>query len=393
VSSRISRNVLLLGVVSFFADVSGEMVYPIVPLFLTATLGAPVVAVGVIEGIAESTASILKLFSGWFSDRIGKRRPLVFGGYALAALAKFGLAAAAAWPFVLIARFVDRAGKGIRTAPRDALIAASSDPASHGRAFGLHRAMDTLGAIVGPLLALLLLALLGDRYRLIFLAALVPGAIGALLVLTVKEVAAPARVGPPPLLLSLKRYDRRFRLFLLVTFAFAIGNSSDVFLILRARDLGLSATAAILAYVVYNCTYAGLSLPAGIRSDRIGRRWLLGVGFIIFAVVYASFALTDRAWTVWPLFAIYGAYIALTDGVGKAYVSDLVPDEQRATALGLYNALTGVAVLFASVLGGVLWDVVGPSATFAFGAGTALLALALLVMTVNDERARVARTG
>jgi MFS family permease len=379
--------------VSFFADVSGEMVYPIVPLFLTATLGAPVVAVGVIEGIAESTASILKLFSGWFSDRIGKRRPLVFGGYALAALAKFGLAAAAAWPFVLIARFVDRAGKGIRTAPRDALIAASSDPASHGRAFGLHRAMDTLGAIVGPLLALLLLALLGDRYRLIFLAALVPGAIGALLVLTVKEVAAPARVGPPPLLLSLKRYDRRFRLFLLVTFAFAIGNSSDVFLILRARDLGLSATAAILAYVVYNCTYAGLSLPAGIRSDRIGRRWLLGVGFIIFAVVYASFALTDRAWTVWPLFAIYGAYIALTDGVGKAYVSDLVPDEQRATALGLYNALTGVAVLFASVLGGVLWDVVGPSATFAFGAGTALLALALLVMTVNDERARVARTG
>ena len=392
-SSRISRNVLLLGVVSFFADVSGEMVYPIVPLFLTATLGAPVVAVGVIEGIAESTASILKLFSGWFSDRIGKRRPLVFGGYALAALAKFGLAAAAAWPFVLIARFVDRAGKGIRTAPRDALIAASSDPASHGRAFGLHRAMDTLGAIVGPLLALLLLALLGDRYRLIFLAALVPGAIGALLVLTVKEVAAPARVGPPPLLLSLKRYDRRFRLFLLVTFAFAIGNSSDVFLILRARDLGLSATAAILAYVVYNCTYAGLSLPAGIRSDRIGRRWLLGVGFIIFAVVYASFALTDRAWTVWPLFAIYGAYIALTDGVGKAYVSDLVPDEQRATALGLYNALTGVAVLFASVLGGVLWDVVGPSATFAFGAGTALLALALLVMTVNDERARVARTG
>jgi MFS family permease len=216
----------------------------------------------------------------------------------------------------------------------------------------------------------------------------VPGAIGALLVLTVKEIAAPARTGPPPLLLSLKGYDRRFRLFLLVTFAFAIGNSSDVFLILRARDLGLSATAAILAYVVYNCTYAGLSLPAGIRSDRIDRRWLLGAGFVIFAVVYASFALTDRAWTVWPLFAIYGSYIAMTEGVGKAYVSDLVPDEQRATAMGLYNALTGGAILFASVLGGALWDLVGPSATFAFGAGMALVAAALLAMTATEQPSR-----
>ena len=356
------------------------MVYPIVPLFLTATLGAPVVTVGVIEGIAESTASILKLFSGWFSDRVGKRVPFTLFGYTLAALSKLGLAAAVAWPFVLVARFVDRAGKGIRTAPRDALIAASTDEANRGRAFGLHRALDTLGAVAGPLIAIALLHFVGASYRLIFLLAFIPGVAGALLVFTVKDVVMPKRQGPPPLLLSLRGYDRRFLQFLAITLLFAVGNSSDAFLILRARDLGLGTTAAIFAYVLYNVSYAGLSLPAGIRSDKVGRKRVLVAGFAIFAGVYAGFAFAGGSWAVWPLFVIYGAYIAFTDGVGKAYVSDLVPEERRATAIGLYNATSGVMILFASLIGGALWDLVGPAATFTLGASTAgAAALALIV--------------
>lgn len=378
----LSRNVLLLGVVSFFADVSSEMVYPIIPLFLTGTLGAPVFAVGVIEGIAESTASLLKLVSGWYSDRIRKRVPFTAGGYGLAALAKPALAVAFAWPMVLGARFIDRTGKGLRTAPRDALLAASTDAATRGRAFGLHRSMDTAGAIAGPLLALGLLAWLGhERYRPIFVIAFVPGMIAALLVLLVREAPhAEARGGgPPPRMFSLAGYDRRFVYFLGVTLIFAVGNSSDAFLLLRAENLGLGATAVVLAYVLYNISYASLSLPAGIRSDAIGRRQVLIAGFAVFAAVYTGFALARDAWAAWPLFAVYGAYIAFTDGVGKAYISDLVPDERRATALGLYGATTGVALLCSSIIGGALWDLAGPGATFAFGASTGAAAALLLI--------------
>ncbi len=374
----VSRNVLLLGIVSFFADASSEMVYPIIPLFLVGTLGAPAIAVGVIEGIAESTASFVKFFSGWLSDRVHRRLPLVFGGYVVAALAKPALAAAYAWPVVLLVRFADRAGKGIRGAPRDAIIASSSDGASMGRAFGMHRALDTLGAIVGPLVLLLLLAMLGDeRYRPIFLIAFVPGAISALLVLVVREPRSPRRQAdapPGPPLLSLEGYDPRFLWFLGVTAIFAAGNSSDAFLILRARDLGLGAAAAVAAYIVYNTVYAALSLPAGIRSDASGRERVLIVGFAVFALVYAGFAFAGDRWAVWPLFGVYGAYMAFTDGVGKAYVADLVPEERRGAALGLYHGLLGAMLLIASVLGGALWDLVGPEATFALGASTAALA-------------------
>jgi MFS family permease len=378
---RFARNVIVLGLVSFFADVSSEMVYPIVPLFLTSSLGAPAIAVGLIEGVAESTASIVKLVSGWLSDRYRRRAPFTLAGYAFSAVAKPALAAAFVWPLVLVVRFVDRVGKGVRVAPRDALIAASTPVDARGAAFGLHRAMDTLGAVAGPLIALLLLGTVGDTYRLIFLLAFIPGAIGAVLVLAVREPAAgDARAEAPPAL-SLRGYDARFLVFLGATFIFALGNSSDAFLILRARDLGLSATAAVLAYVVYNVVYASVSLPAGLRSDRIGRLPVLVAGFGVFASVYAGLALAGAGWAVWPLFAVYGVYIAMTDGVGKAYVSDLVPEDRRATALGLYNATVGVTVLLASVMGGALWDVVGPAATFAFGAATAAIAAVVLALS------------
>lgn len=391
VAACVSRNVLVLGIVSLFADISSEMVYPIIPLFLTGTLGAPVVAVGVIEGVAESTASMLKLVFGWLSDRSRRRLPFTFAGYALAAIAKPALAAAFVWPMVLLVRFIDRSGKGIRTAPRDALIASSSDASVRGRAFGLHRAMDTSGAIAGPLIALGLLAALGTNYRPIFLIAFIPGAISVALLLFVREVKAARPLGDEPLppLLSLRGYDQRYLIFVGATLVFALGNSSDAFLILRARDLGLGATAVVFAYVLYNVSYAALSLPAGIRSDRIGRKPVLVAGFAIFALVYAGFALARGGGVVWLLFIVYGGYIALTEGVGKAYVSDLVPEERRATAMGLYNASMGAMLLFSSIIGGVLWDVVGPPATFAFGASTAAVAAAgLMVASPWSREAR-----
>lgn len=357
------------------------MVYPIVPLFLTGTLGAPLIAVGLIEGVAESTASVLRYAGGWLSDRVRRRLPFAFAGYSLAAVAKPALAAAAVWPMVLGARFIDRAGKGIRNAPRDALIAASSKPEDRGRAFGLHRAMDTAGAIAGPLIAIALVAWLGDNYRPIFLLAFIPGVLSVLALLGVREAVSTVPRRAQTAILSLREYDPRFLAFLGASLLFALGNSSDAFLILRAHDIGLSATAVVLVYVVYNIAYAALSFPAGVVSDRIGRRPLLATGFLVFAGVYTAFAAIGDAWSVWPLFAIYGAYIALTEGIGRAYISDLVPEDRRASALGLYGASTGAMLLIASIIGGALWDLVGPEATFAFGAGTASLAAIVFLGT------------
>lgn len=380
----LSRNVLALGLVSFFADLSGEMVYPLIPIFLTSVLGAPVATVGLIEGVAESTASLLKVISGWWSDKVGRRLPLIAGGYGLTVAGKLLLAVAFAWPMVLLARFVDRAGKGFRGSPRDALIADSTPAAARGRAFGFHRGMDTAGAVLGPLAGLGLVALLDDRLRLVFAIAVVPGLLSVLALALVREATgipkAARTVAAPPF--SLKGFDPRLRLFLIATLVFALGNSSDVFLILRAKELGLSTTAVVLAYVVYNFVYMGVSPPAGILSDRVGRRGVFVAGLLTFAAVYAGFARADAAWQVWPLFAVYGIYIALTDGVGKALISDLAPVERRATALGAYGMLTGVAALIASVVAGLLWDRVGPAAPFVLGAASALACAALLLIFV-----------
>ena len=380
---RLPRNVILLGVVSFFADVSSEMAYPFIPIFLTSVLGAPVAAVGAIEGIAESTASLMKLASGWWSDRVQRRLPLVVAGYGLAAVAKVLLALAAAWPFVLLARFVDRFGKGLRGSPRDALIGDSAPPELRGRAFGLHRSMDTAGAVVGPLLALALASALNEDLRTVFLIAAVPGFLGVLALFLVREPrrierSAPAST-PSKVLPIVGPMPRPLLLFIAASLFFAIGNSSDVFLLLRARDLGMSTTLVVLAYVVYNFVYMLAAYPVGILSDRIGRRGVFVVGLTTFAATYLGFALITGAAMVWPLFALYGLYMAATDGIGKALITDMAPTERRASAIGLHGMITGVGTRAASLLAGQLWDHVSPAAPFLLGAGSAALALVLLL--------------
>ncbi len=391
----IKKNVFVLGIVSFFTDISSEMLYPIIPIFLTAVLGAPFAIVGLIEGVAESTASILKVVSGWLSDKTGKRKPFVIYGYSLSAISKPILALAYSWHFVLGARFLDRFGKGLRTSARDALIADSTDTQYRGKAFGFHRALDTMGAVIGPLLTLVLLFYLNGSYRLMFLVAFIPAIISVvLLVLFVSEKKSEKkeRLG-----FKLSDFNRKFKLFLAVSIIFAIGNSSNVFLILRARNIfesfggipsiinsvfGSTAVLAvvILTYVVYNITYSLASMPAGMLSDRFGRRNLIVGGFLIFSLVYLGFALVNQGYEIWLLFAVYGFYIAMTDGVGTAFVVDMVPTEKRGTAIGIYNTAIGLMALASSLIAGLLWDHIGAYAPFLLGSAMAFAAAVLLMV-------------
>lgn len=380
----IKRNVFILGITSFLTDLSSEIVYPLVPLFLTSVLGAPFSVVGLIEGVAESTASILKVFSGWLSDRWRRRRGLAILGYGISAVAKPLMAAATAWPMVLLLRFGDRVGKGVRNAPRDALIADSTEPATRGRAFGFHRAADTAGAALGSLLALAALGLAGERYRTIFLISAIPAGLGVASLFLVRERIRPHPHSEPPRL-SLSQFDRRFKLFLAASAIFAVGNSSDAFLILRARDLGLSAFAAVFAYVVFNIVYGAFSMPAGSLSDRVGRRRVIAAGFVVFTLVYLGFAMASGPYAVWPLFAVYGLYMAMTEGVGKAFAADMAPRQAMGTALGTYHTITGMLTFFASLIAGLLWDAAGPRAPFLFGAGSALVATAVLLAAIRER--------
>jgi len=398
----VKKNVFILGLVSFFTDISSEMLYPIIPLFLTAVLHAPMSVVGLIEGIAESTASLLKVVSGWMSDKSGKRKPFVIYGYSLSTIAKPLLAFAATWHFVLAARFLDRFGKGLRSSARDALIADSTEVQYRGKAFGFHRSLDSIGAVIGPLIALLLLYYLDKNhwnldasYRMIFLIAFIPAIISVLLLLFFVTEKAGER--KDELKFRLSDFSRDFKIFLLISVVFAIGNSSNVFLILRANDIfgnfgGVPSiitstfgsfvvvAVVILTYVIYNITYSLFSMPAGMLSDRIGRRNVMIGGFLIFSIVYLGFAITNAGYLVWILFAIYGFYIAMTDGVSKAYAVDLVPADKRGTAIGLYYTATGLMALAASIIAGLLWDLAGASAPFLFGSAMALVAAVMLVM-------------
>jgi len=387
------RNVWAVTATSFLTDISSEMVVNLIPIFLAEVLGVRTDIIGLIEGIAETTASLLKVISGWLSDRLGQRKWLTVAGYSLSTLAKPFLYLATGWVGVLVVRFADRTGKGIRTAPRDALVADSIDAEHRGLAFGLHRAGDTAGAALGVLGALFVVWLAqgtsAELSRATFQAAVLISIIPAVLAVLalaagVREVPVAGRQPARLPSLSLAGLDTRFRGFLLIALLFTLGNSSDAFLILRAKERGLSVVGVMGMLVAFNLVYALVSGPAGSLSDRIGRRRLIVSGWLVYGLIYLGFAVAATAWQAVALFAVYGVYYGLAEGTARALVADLVLPEQRGTAYGVYNAAIGVAAFPASLVAGILWQGVGgwmgfgPSAPFFFGAALATVAAGCL---------------
>ncbi len=373
----LGRNVIALAAVSFFTDASSEMIYPLLPLFLTATLGASAAFVGAIEGAADSVSALLKLASGWLSDRTRRRKPLVVAGYALASAVRPLVALAQTGAHVLLIRVTDRVGKGIRGAPRDALIADSVDPALRGRAFGFHRAADHAGAVIGPLIVYVLMSQMGVGVRTIFWLAAIPAGIAVItLILAVREPpsapsapsAPPAPPAPPAPL------GTRFFAYLGILLLFTLGNSTDAFLLLRATELGVGAALLPVLWAMLHLVKSVSSTPGGILSDRRGRKPVIVAGWMVYALVYLMFGHATDAWHVWALFAIYGVYFGLTEGVERALVADIVPASRRGAAFGWYNLAIGLGALPASVIFGTIYDRFGAFTAFSVGAAAAMLA-------------------
>jgi MFS family permease len=386
--SRLPRNVWVMSATSLLNDISSEMLLNLIPFFLANILGVRTAVIGLIEGGAETTASLLKVYFGALSDRFGKRKPFAVVGYALSALTKPLLYFANAWGWVLGVRVADRIGKGIRTAPRDALIADSIDDKQRGLAFGLHRAADTLGAFLGLAIATFIVwrtqaqaSLLSiATFKLIVLVSIVPGVLGVLVLALGAAEVTRAGTGTDVPRLSLKDMDPRFRYFLFVLVLFTLGNSSDAFILLRGQERGLSILQVMGMSLTFNAVYTIFAGPLGAWSDRVGRRRLMLGGWLAYGLVYLGFAFSKTGWQIWALFALYGLYYAATEGAARALVADLVPPTQRGGAYGLYNAAVGLTVFPASLIAGLLWQGVGtwrgfgPSAPFFFGALMALLA-------------------
>jgi len=361
-----SRNTVLLALSSLFADISTEMLYPILPIFLTQTLHASGSVVGLVDGVAQATQNIAQGFCGWLSDKLQRRKSIALVGYFLAAIAKPLTGIALTWPTVLGARFLDRLGAGSRSAPRDALIASSVAEEHRGQAFGLEGLGDNLGAFLGPLLAMLLLIGLQFDIRWIFYLALIPGLLAFTMVLFVRE--RPARVAAKAKIdINLRQFPRRYWIYLLVTALFCLGNSSNAFLILQTRGIGASLQTTILVYAGFNLVAALISYPAGFLSDRLGRKGVLLMSFVIFFVVYLGFALTEDISLIMLLFIFYGLHQGIFRSVGKAFASDFVSDDLRASGIGWYSGTVGLVELLASIVAGLLWDHVGHQAVFAYG--------------------------
>jgi MFS family permease len=396
---RLPRNVWILTATSYLTDVSSEMLTNLIPLFLVNVLGQRTAIVGLIEGIAETTASLIKIISGQISDRLGQRKWLTVLGYGLSALAKPFLYFANSWGWVLGVRFTDRVGKGIRTAPRDALLAGSITKEQRGLAFGLHRAGDTAGAFTGLVIAALVIwlsqsgaaQLTRATFQMVVLISIIPAILAVLvLALGVREIAPPSTKGETAPRLGWKALDGRFKWFLLVVVLFTLGNSSDAFILLRGQERGLSVLQILGMSITFNAVYTVFAGPAGALSDKIGRRKLILTGWIFYGLIYLGFAAAQNGAAIWLLFGLYGFYYALTEGAAKALVADLIPQEQRGTAYGYYNAAIGLTALPASLIAGLLWQGAwgwlgfGPSAPFLFGAVMALLA-GVLFLRVKSQ--------
>ena len=398
---QLPRNVWVVTITSFLTDISSEMIFNLVPLFLANVLNTGTALIGLIDGIAETTASLMKIYSGALSDKLGKRKWLTVLGYALSTVAKPFLYVAHTWQVVLGVRFSDRMGKGIRTAPRDALIAGSINEKQRGLAFGLHRAGDTAGAFIGLLIAMLVIwltqggdtHLLEHTFQVIILISVIPAALAVIvLALGARDIPSAAKSEVPTL--SLAGMSKHFKMFMLVLVLFTLGNSTDAFIILRSQERGLSLLQIMGMLLTFNLIYAVLAGPLGALSDNVGRRKLILGGWLAYGLVYLGFALSQTGWQIWALYGLYGIYYAATDGVTKAFIADLVPNERRGTAYGLYNATIGLMALPASVIAGLLWQGAfgwagfGPAAPFIFGAGLALLAGGLfwvLIPAKNNE--------
>ena len=352
-------NIVLLGLISFFADISSEMVYPLIPIYLTTVLGATPALVGLIEGIAESTASLLKVFSGYISDKFKRKKALAAAGYSTGIIYKIALFFAASWAGVLAAKVVDRLGKGIRTAPRDVMVADSAQQGKTGKAFGIHKMLDMAGSAIGILIAFLLLKNLGESgYQNIFLISVIPVVLALILFLFVHENKAKPNEQPKreKFWKRFSSLDKHLKLYLLVAFIFTLGNSSNSFLLMRATDMGFSSTNAILLYFAYNVTAAILSIPVGKLSDKIGKKKLLVSGYIVFALVYIGFAFCPNQGTMIGIFVLYGIYTAMVAGVERAFIAEIAPPDLKGTMLGLHSTVVGIALLPASVIAGLLWD-------------------------------------
>jgi MFS family permease len=382
----LSKNVRSLGWVSLFNDISSEMIYPLLPLFLTQVLGAGVIFVGLIEGIAESVSSFLKLFSGWVSDRFQKRKRLIFLGYFLASVTRPFIGVATSAFHVLFLRFFDRIGKGVRSSPRDALLSQSCNGNERGKAFGFQRAMDHAGAMTGPLIATLLMTTLTQDLRTVFILSFIPACLCLwILFRGVTDIRATQTATRPPLKLHWRSWNKKFKYFLLIIILFTLGNSSDAFLLLRANDLGVGMALVPILWFFFHLSKTVFSVPGGSLSDRIGRRKVMILAWTVYGLVYMGFAFASKAYQLWLLFFIYGFYYGLAEGTERAWVADLVEESKRGTAYGVYHFCIGMAALPASLLMGLIWKAAGVKWAFSFGAVLALIAALLAILLLGDH--------
>ena len=382
-------NIIFLGLVSFFADISSEMVYPIIPLYLTAAFGATPLLVGFIEGIAESLASLLKVYSGYLTDKYQKKKPVAFIGYATGLIYKIALLVSTSWTGILISRIIDRIGKGIRTSPRDVMVSESAKETDRGQAFGIHKALDMLGSAIGIILSYFILLRFKDNtssYKLIFIISIIPAVIALLMFIFIKEkntvYPQKERQG---FFNQFKNLDQKLKMYLLISMIFTLGNSSNSFLLLRANTAGFDATSVILLYFIYNVTASLLAIPFGRMSDRFGRKNILITGYIIFAVVYFGFGIADTKIGFMLLFMLYGIYTATTAGVERALITDIAPADLKGTMLGLQQTIVGISLFFASIIFGFLWNNFGSFIPFAFGATLSLISAILLMITFRKR--------